>query len=104
MTRRSTFTPVCLVYCSARPCQKGFVWSLLYSAITTVMALPDPPPQALASAMAIALTVRVSTRRRFTVPSLLLRAADARVHLSRAPRQEAFIFTLGLGRWHAACP
>ena len=37
MTRRSTFTPVCLVYCSASPCQKGFVWSLLYSAITTVM-------------------------------------------------------------------
>ena len=42
MTRRSTFTPVCLVYCSASPCQKGFVWSLLYSAITTVMAWPRP--------------------------------------------------------------
>jgi hypothetical protein len=33
--------------------------------------------------MAIALTVRVSTRRLFTVPSLLPRAAAARVHLSR---------------------
>ena len=48
ITWRSTLTPVCLVYCSARPCQNGRVWSRLYSAITTliVAGLPSPRPHA----------------------------------------------------------
>src|SRR4030095_4259066 len=96
MTRRSTFTPVCLVYCSASPCQNGFVWSLLYSAITTVMAWPPPdPPQAPTSAMATAPTVRTSMRRLFTRRLSFRRAAAAPIHLSGVGRQEAFIFTLG---------
>src|SRR4029453_15733703 len=34
----STLTPVFLVYVSASVCQNGRVWSLLYSAMTTLMA------------------------------------------------------------------
>src|SRR5216683_2946001 len=43
MTCSSALTPVCFVNVSDRVCQKGRVWSLLYSAITTLIAVALPP-------------------------------------------------------------
>src|SRR5213593_1655420 len=93
MILRSTFTPPCLVYCSDKPCPKGFVWSLLYSAITTVIDLPPPdrsaprshaPSRSVAPAPSAARAVRARVIGR--VPSRRSRRprrARPRPHLSR---------------------
>ena len=70
MTCRSTFTPVCLVYCSARACQKGRVWSLLYSAITTLMDWGLSPPQPPGTSAAAPRRTRARKPRRVIEPIL----------------------------------
>src|SRR5262245_12528566 len=72
MTTRSTVVPLCLVYCSARPCQNGRVWSLLYSAITTLIERPPPSPHPASGNPAgparSSTTIRRVRRRLVTAP------------------------------------
>src|SRR5438093_13785463 len=69
-TCSSTFTPVCFVYCSDRPCQNGRVWSLLYSAMTTLMDRglpPEPSPHALRPSSATTLNSARARRPRLVI-------------------------------------
>src|SRR5438093_9060818 len=74
-TCSSTFTPVCFVYCSDWPCPNGRVWSLLYSAMTTLMDRGLPPelsPHAVRPSSATTLS-RARARR----PRLIIAAHTA---------------------------
>src|SRR5438445_9798616 len=90
ITCRSTLTPVCLVYCSARPCQNGRVWSRRYSAITTliVAGLLSPRPHADPAA-AIAQSSARTRRRRLVIEPILHFLLPIREALRR-PRPGTF--------------
>src|SRR6266581_7121176 len=70
MTWSSTFTPVCFVYCSDRPCQNVRVWSLLYSAMTTFIDRGLPPelsPHAVRPSSATTLNSARARRPRLVI-------------------------------------
>src|SRR5262245_62079858 len=99
MIRRSTLTPVCFVYCSERACQNGFVWSLLYSAMTTVMDLApaDPRSQPAATVSMTATAAYRPTSPLVTLPSPFRGATFGLPHLSPADgRWPRFAFTASL--------
>src|SRR5689334_5646723 len=99
MTCRSTGVPCCLVYFAARSCQNGRVWSLLYSAITTLIAarLPNQSPQAARPKAARAISA-IATRGARDAAAFGERTAG----ILPCPAAPGAALAAGLGRRQAA--
>src|SRR5882724_5918380 len=97
-TWSSTFTPVCFVYWSDRPCQNGRVWSLLYSAMTTLMDRGLPPelsPHAVRPSSATTLgSARARRPRRIIAAHTAARLPTSQQAASGAPSPRVGIITV----------